>query len=150
MLLVFDVWRRAPTKPTPKQEGLGAQEETSEDGAMSRLCSFPDLGPWTCLVKRCCSNHVLLGSPLRIGIVHSRWNAKIVDALVDGTKQAMDEAGVAPANVVVQSVPGAWELVAGVRGYVLLVSSFYQPASSFRYGGHQRRPQDHRGPVHNY
>jgi 6,7-dimethyl-8-ribityllumazine synthase len=34
------------------------------------------------------------GSKLRIGIVHARWNTKIIDALLEGAKKKLAEAGV--------------------------------------------------------
>ncbi|KAH7072906.1 6,7-dimethyl-8-ribityllumazine synthase [Paraphoma chrysanthemicola] len=55
------------------------------------------------------------GSALRIGIVHARWNTKIIDALLDGTKKALKDAGVKDENVVVQSVPGSYELPYAVK-----------------------------------
>jgi 6,7-dimethyl-8-ribityllumazine synthase len=58
------------------------------------------------------------GSALRIGIVHARWNTKIIDALLEGTKKALKDAGVKDENVVVQSVPGSYELPYAVKQYV--------------------------------
>jgi 6,7-dimethyl-8-ribityllumazine synthase len=64
----------------------------------------------------------LVGSGLRIGIVHARWNTKIIDALLDGTKKALKDAGVKDENVVVQSVPGSYELPYAVKQYVSTVA----------------------------
>ncbi|PGH18742.1 6,7-dimethyl-8-ribityllumazine synthase [Helicocarpus griseus UAMH5409] len=50
------------------------------------------------------------GSSLRIAIVHARWNDAIIQALVSGAKRTMKEAGVREENIVVQSVPGSYEL----------------------------------------
>nr|ABA33786.1 6,7-dimethyl-8-ribityllumazine synthase [Paracoccidioides brasiliensis] len=50
------------------------------------------------------------GSTLRIAIVHARWNDTIIAALVEGAKKALLAAGVRGSNIVVQSVPGSWEL----------------------------------------
>ncbi|KAF2655343.1 Lumazine synthase [Lophiostoma macrostomum CBS 122681] len=55
------------------------------------------------------------GSGLRIGIVHARWNTKIIDALLDGTKKALAAAGVKEDNIVIQSVPGSYELPYAVK-----------------------------------
>ena len=55
---------------------------------------------------------------MRIGIVHARWNTKIIDALLDGTKKALKDAGVKDENIVVQSVPGSYELPYAVKQYV--------------------------------
>ncbi|KAL5532814.1 RIB4 [Sanghuangporus sanghuang] len=50
------------------------------------------------------------GSSLRIAIVHARWNKAIIDALVNGAIKKLTELGVKPTNLVVQSVPGSFEL----------------------------------------
>ncbi|KAI0723885.1 Lumazine synthase [Cerioporus squamosus] len=50
------------------------------------------------------------GSPLRVAIVHSRWNKSVVDALVAGTIAKLKATGVKDSNIVVQSVPGSFEL----------------------------------------
>ncbi|EMD91075.1 hypothetical protein COCC4DRAFT_194309 [Bipolaris maydis ATCC 48331] len=55
------------------------------------------------------------GSGLRIGIVHARWNTKIIDALLEGTRKKLREAGVKDENIVVQDVPGSYELPYAVK-----------------------------------
>lgn len=50
---------------------------------------------------------------LRIGIVHARWNAAVVDALVGAAIDTLLAAGVAHDHIVVESVPGSWELPFG-------------------------------------
>ncbi|KAF9927617.1 hypothetical protein FBU30_003039 [Linnemannia zychae] len=51
------------------------------------------------------------GSSLRILIVHTRWNSSIVQGLVDGAKKTMiEQHNVKPENIVIESVPGAYEL----------------------------------------
>jgi 6,7-dimethyl-8-ribityllumazine synthase len=55
------------------------------------------------------------GTDLRIGIIHARWNNEIVDALVAGAKKSLQAADVKTENVVVQNVPGSWELPMGVQ-----------------------------------
>ncbi|KAH6709289.1 6,7-dimethyl-8-ribityllumazine synthase [Leptodontidium sp. 2 PMI_412] len=50
------------------------------------------------------------GSGLRIGIVHARWNTTIIEPLLAGTKAKLLASGVKESNIVVQSVPGSWEL----------------------------------------
>lgn len=50
------------------------------------------------------------GSPLRIAIVHARWNKLVIDALLEGTIQKLKEQGVKENNIIVQSVPGSFEL----------------------------------------
>ncbi|KAI1202034.1 6,7-dimethyl-8-ribityllumazine synthase [Nemania serpens] len=55
------------------------------------------------------------GSALRIGIVHARWNETIIAPLLDGAKAQLAKCGVRDSNVVVQSVPGSWELPIAVQ-----------------------------------
>lgn len=51
------------------------------------------------------------GSNLRILIVHTRWNTAIVQGLVEGAKKTMiEQHSVKPENIVIESVPGAYEL----------------------------------------
>ncbi|KAM5530212.1 hypothetical protein V8D89_016126 [Ganoderma adspersum] len=50
------------------------------------------------------------GSPLRVAIVHSRWNKSVIDALVAGTIAKLKATGVKDSNILVQSVPGSFEL----------------------------------------
>ncbi|KAI0317575.1 dimethylribityllumazine synthase [Amylostereum chailletii] len=50
------------------------------------------------------------GSPLRIAIVHARWNTTVIDALVAGAIAKLKENGVKESSIVVQSVPGSFEL----------------------------------------
>ncbi|MEO7325872.1 MAG: 6,7-dimethyl-8-ribityllumazine synthase [Dokdonella sp.] len=46
----------------------------------------------------------------RYAIVASRWNPRIVDALVDGALRSLREHGVDDAAVDLVRVPGAWEI----------------------------------------
>jgi 6,7-dimethyl-8-ribityllumazine synthase len=46
----------------------------------------------------------------RFAIVASRWNPRIVEALVEGARRAFDAHGVPGAAVEVVRVPGAWEI----------------------------------------
>ncbi len=46
----------------------------------------------------------------RYAIVASRWNPRIVDALVDGAVRALREHGVADDAIDLVRVPGAWEI----------------------------------------
>ncbi|KAI4785657.1 DMRL synthase family protein [Aureobasidium sp. EXF-8845] len=55
------------------------------------------------------------GSKLRIGIVHARWNTKIIDALLEGAKKKLAEAGVPESNIEIQTVPGSYELPYAVQ-----------------------------------
>ncbi|KAF8633853.1 hypothetical protein AX15_001224 [Amanita polypyramis BW_CC] len=53
------------------------------------------------------------GASLRIAIVHARWNKIIIDALVAGAISKLKACGVKEANIVIQSVPGSFELPLG-------------------------------------
>jgi len=55
------------------------------------------------------------GSGLRIGIVHARWNSTIIEPLVAGTKKSLAAAGVKEENIVIETVPGSWELPIAVQ-----------------------------------
>ncbi|KAI1436692.1 6,7-dimethyl-8-ribityllumazine synthase [Xylaria sp. CBS 124048] len=55
------------------------------------------------------------GSALRIGIVHARWNETIIAPLLEGAKAQLAKCGVKEFNIVVQSVPGSWELPIAVQ-----------------------------------
>ncbi len=46
----------------------------------------------------------------RFAIIASRWNPRIVDALVDGAERALLEHGVAADAIDLIRVPGAWEI----------------------------------------
>lgn len=56
------------------------------------------------------SNTSYDGSALRVAIVHARWNKSIIDALLEGAITKLKERGVTDNNIVVQSVPGSFEL----------------------------------------
>ena len=55
------------------------------------------------------------GSSLRVAIVHARWNTTIIEALISGTKKALRAGGVKEENIVVESVPGSYELPLAVQ-----------------------------------
>jgi 6,7-dimethyl-8-ribityllumazine synthase len=50
------------------------------------------------------------GSNHRILIVHARWNATVIDALVAGTVKKLKEQGVKEENIIIKTVPGSYEL----------------------------------------
>lgn len=58
------------------------------------------------------------GSALRVAIVHARWNKTVIDALVAGAVSKLKERGVKQSNIVVQSVPGSFELPLACSKYV--------------------------------
>lgn len=52
---------------------------------------------------------------MRVGILHARWNGEIIDALVNGAKAKLTALGVKEENIVVESVPGSFELPYGTK-----------------------------------
>ncbi|GAA5844222.1 hypothetical protein JCM3766R1_000974 [Sporobolomyces carnicolor] len=50
------------------------------------------------------------GSPHRYLIVHARWNADVITPLVEGAIETMVKSGVQRHNIVVETVPGSYEL----------------------------------------
>ncbi|KAJ7633049.1 6,7-dimethyl-8-ribityllumazine synthase [Roridomyces roridus] len=50
------------------------------------------------------------GTPLRVAIVHARWNTTVIDALLAGAVAKLKERGVKESNIIIQSVPGSFEL----------------------------------------
>ncbi|MBV2210261.1 MAG: 6,7-dimethyl-8-ribityllumazine synthase [Thermomonas sp.] len=54
-------------------------------------------------------------SDARFAILASRWNPRIVEALVDGARKTFTDNGVSLAAVDVVRVPGAWELPVAAR-----------------------------------
>ena len=69
------------------------------------------------------SESTLDGSPLRIAIVHARWNKPVIDALLQGVLSKLKAVGVVENNIVVQNVPGSYELPIAVSKYVKLPSA---------------------------
>ena len=57
------------------------------------------------------------GSALRVAIVHARWNREVIDALVAGAVATLKSQGVRENNIVVQTVPGSFELPFAVQRY---------------------------------
>ncbi len=55
------------------------------------------------------------GADQRIGIVAARFNQLIVDSLVNGAVGMLGQLGVAPADITVAWVPGAYELPLAAR-----------------------------------
>lgn len=64
------------------------------------------------------------GSPLRVAIVHSRWNSEVIDALVKGCREKLLALGVKESQIVVESVPGSWELPLACSKYVFIQRSY--------------------------
>lgn len=73
------------------------------------------------------------GSKLRVAIVHARWNTTMIEALVEGCKKSMKAQGVKEENIVIESVPGSYELPHAVQR--VYAASQVQGASSAVAGG---------------
>lgn len=58
------------------------------------------------------------GSKLRVGILHARWNKTIIEALVNGAKAKLLALGVKEENVIIETVPGSFELPYGTKGFL--------------------------------
>ena len=55
------------------------------------------------------------GAGMRFGIVVSEWNSEITNALLDGCRSTLETQGVLPDDIVVEYVPGAFELPLGAK-----------------------------------
>lgn len=55
------------------------------------------------------------GTGLRVAIVHARWNITVVEPLVEGARKKLLDSGVRASDIVVQTVPGSWELPFAVQ-----------------------------------
>ncbi|KAG1903892.1 6,7-dimethyl-8-ribityllumazine synthase [Suillus fuscotomentosus] len=70
------------------------------------------------------------GSSLRIAIVHARWNKTVIDSLVAGAINKLKACGVKDSNIIVQSVPGSFELPFACSK--MIAGSYVQAATSSR------------------
>ncbi len=55
------------------------------------------------------------GKNMRIGIVVSEWNNNITNTLLDGCYNTLIKHGVSEENIIIDFVPGSFELVFGAR-----------------------------------
>ena len=55
------------------------------------------------------------GANVRVGVLHARWNKPIIDGLVEGCISKLREQGVPDDNIIVESIPGAYELPFGAK-----------------------------------
>jgi len=55
------------------------------------------------------------GADMKIGIVVSEWNDKITGALLDGACKTLIKHGVKEENLIIDYVPGSFELVYGAK-----------------------------------
>ena len=62
---------------------------------------------------------VLDGQGLRIAVVAARWNSHITLRLLDGARRGLAQAGVDPAEITVDWVPGAFELPLAAKTWAL-------------------------------
>jgi len=59
--------------------------------------------------------HLPTAGHMRVGIVVSDWNRDITDALLNGARNTLLEAGLLEQNIVVHRVPGSFELPLGAQ-----------------------------------
>ena len=55
------------------------------------------------------------GSGMKIGVVVARWNSAVTYALRDACLRALADAGVEENTIIVQEVPGSYEVVFGAK-----------------------------------
>lgn len=64
----------------------------------------------------------------RIAIIASRWNPRILDALIEGAQRTLNEHGVTADDIDIVRVPGAWEIpvaatkLAKSRNYAAIIA----------------------------
>lgn len=63
-------------------------------------------------------NTVPNGEEMRIGIVVSEWNDNVTNALLDGAYKTLVKHGVKEENIIVDFVPGSFELIFGSKHLV--------------------------------
>lgn len=56
------------------------------------------------------TSQTLNGASLKVLIVYTRWNAKVVNALVEGAMKTLMLAGVKKEMITLRDVPGSYEL----------------------------------------
>jgi len=61
------------------------------------------------------SSEIPDASALSIGIVVAEWNSEINNALLDGAVQTLKKHGVADKNIIINHVPGSFELTFGAK-----------------------------------
>lgn len=58
------------------------------------------------------------GSSLRVGLVVGRWNEEFTSSLRDSAMQGLKDSGVTEDNILVQDVPGSFEVVRGAKALI--------------------------------
>ena len=61
------------------------------------------------------SNELPNGARYKVGIVVSEWNREFTEAMMEGAKKVLLEAGVKEESIVVKWVPGSYELPLGAQ-----------------------------------
>ncbi len=100
----------------------------------------------------------------RLAIIASRWNPRIIDALIEGARRALIEHGVSEQAIDLVRVPGAWEIpavaaklaAAGQHGAILALgcvvrgdTRHYEHVADGCAEGLMRVAVEHRIPVLN-
>ncbi|SCW03816.1 LAFE_0G18844g1_1 [Lachancea fermentati] len=58
------------------------------------------------------------GTSIRVGIIHARWNKVVIDALVNGAINRLKSLGVKEENIIIETVPGSYELPWGTKRFI--------------------------------
>jgi 6,7-dimethyl-8-ribityllumazine synthase len=59
------------------------------------------------------SDKVPSASDMRFGVVVSEWNPNVTEKLLEGVIETLKKQGASPDQIIIQSVPGSFELVYG-------------------------------------
>ena len=102
---------KAPEKPNSTMAAVSASESCTHAGTPVRL---------TPPCRRACKQE--------LGADHILKRTAIIEPLLAGTKAKLLASGVKESNIVVQSVPGSWELPIACSKYMLLFNSCPSPA----------------------
>jgi 6,7-dimethyl-8-ribityllumazine synthase len=66
-------------------------------------------------LSSCNPDKVPDGKDMRIGIIVSEWNDKVTGALLEGAHKTLLKYGVKEENIIIDYVPGSFELIFGAR-----------------------------------
>ena len=102
---------KAPEKPNSTTAAVSASASCTHAGTPVRL---------TPPCRRACKQE--------LGADHILKRTAIIEPLLAGTKAKLLASGVKESNIVVQSVPGSWELPIACSKYMLLFNSCPSPA----------------------
>ena len=98
-------------RPSPLFSSLPSiRSDDDEEEEEETRPTFTTDAPALSLEKEGITFAALNGSDVRVGIIMSRWNADVVQALYKGVNESLLASGVKPTNIFSTYVPGAFEL----------------------------------------